>query len=104
MSNVDLSVIIVSFNVEKLLEDCLKSAFEEIHNRYTRDTPRYKFEVIVVDNSSSDDSCQMVKKRFPWVKLIELRENLGFAKANNLGAKKAGGKYLLFLNPDTKIC
>ena len=100
----DLSIVIVSFNVKKLLEDCLRSIVREIYNRYTRDAPRYKFEVIVVDNNSSDDSCQMVKRNFSRVWLIESRENLGFAKANNLGAGNSRGKFILFLNPDTNVC
>ena len=64
---------------------------------------RVSGEVIVVDNSSVDDSCTMVKTLFPTVKLIESPVNLGFSKANNLALAKAQGEYILFLNPDTVV-
>lgn len=82
--------MIVSYNVKELLKDCLESIVN--------------CEIIVVDNNSPDKSVQMVKRDFPKVKLIESRENLGFAKGNNLGAKNSKGEFILFLNPDTKIC
>lgn len=60
-------------------------------------------EIIVVDNNSQDDSCEMVKTKFPNVKLIENKENLGFSKGNNIGVKQAIGEYLCVLNPDTVV-
>lgn len=60
-------------------------------------------EIIVIDNNSSDDSCQMVKQLFPNVKLIENKENSGFSKGNNIGVKQAEGEYLCILNPDTVV-
>lgn len=57
--------------------------------------------MIVIDNASADGSCEFLKKKFPWIKLISLPENIGFGRANNIGIKEAGGKYILFLNPDT---
>jgi len=93
-----LSVIIVNWNVRPLLERCLRSIL--------KNTPSFSYEVIVVDNNSEDDSkeflTRFVEKRKNF-KVIFNRENLGFAKANNLGLKKAKGEYILFLNPDTEI-
>ena len=91
----DLSIIIVSYNTKQDLSNCLTSIFTH--------TKIIKFEVIVVDNDSKDGSPGMVKKDFPQVKLIPAGDNLGFGRANNLGASQAKGKYLLFLNPDTAV-
>lgn len=91
----DLSVIIVNWNTKKLVEDCLTSIF-----KFTNDV---KFEVIVVDNGSEDGSGEIVSNKFPQVKLILNRQNLGFTKANNLGIKIAKGKYILLLNSDTYL-
>lgn len=91
----DLSIIIVSYNTKNDLKNCLKSIYKY--------TTGFKFEVIVVDNNSLDGSPDMVAKHFPKVKLTRSRENLGFGKANNLGASIAKGGYLLFLNSDTLI-
>ena len=62
-----------------------------------------KFEIIVVDNSSSDDSCSLIKNKFSSVLLVENEVNLGFSKANNIGVSKASGKYICILNPDTVL-
>lgn len=91
-----LSVIIVSYNTKQLLSDCLKSV-------YKSQSPKDGLEVIVVDNNSPDDSVQMVEADFPQVKLIANQDNKGFAAANNQAAAIAQGKYLLFLNSDTKL-
>lgn len=91
----DVSVIIVNYNTSKLLLNCLDS----IKNV----TTGIEYEVIVVDNDSKDGSQMMVKKQFPWVKLIESKTNLGFGKANNLGSQIAVGKYLFYLNSDTVV-
>jgi len=91
----DLSIIIVSWNVKNLLKDCLQSIFKFQGN--------LELEVIVVDNASGDQTVEMVKKEFPKVKIIANINNLGFASANNQGIKASGGEYLLILNPDTKI-
>jgi GT2 family glycosyltransferase len=90
---VDLSVIIVNYNVKEFLENLLKSMKLAAAD--------LKTEVIVVDNDSRDGSMEMVKQKFPSVKTICNRQNLGFARANNIGLKKASGKYVLLLNPDT---
>jgi hypothetical protein len=93
--NPQLSIIIPSYNTKELLEQCLASVY--------RQTKRVSFEVIVVDNGSRDGSPALVKQAFPQAKLVKVKENLGFGKANNLGAAKAEGDWLLFLNSDTQI-
>ena len=89
----DVSILIVSFNTVGLLKHCINSIYQY--------TTGLQFEIIVVDNASVDGSPQMVKDEFPNIILIESSENLGFGKANNLGAKKASGKFLFLLNSDT---
>lgn len=90
-----LSIIILNYNVRYFLELCLKSVQEAIRN--------IDAEIIVVDNNSEDDSCDMVKALFPDVNLIENKTNFGFAKGNNIGVLQAKGKYLCVLNPDTVV-
>ncbi len=92
---VDLSVIIVSYNTESFLHECLTALEERL-----KDEKELTAEIIVVDNASSDGSVHMVKKNFPEAVIIENSENYGFSKANNIGIKKAKGKYILFLNSD----
>ncbi len=91
-----LSIIIISYNTRDFLQKCLASLRENI-------SKKIEYEVIVVDNDSKDDSIEMVKKEFPEVILIKNERNLGFAKANNVGLKKAKGDYVLFLNSDTVV-
>jgi GT2 family glycosyltransferase/lipopolysaccharide/colanic/teichoic acid biosynthesis glycosyltransferase len=95
-SMVKLSVIIVNYNVKEFLEQALVSIYKAL-----RVVENY--EIFVVDNASIDGSCQMIKKKFPEVKLIENSENLGFAKANNQAIKLSEGEYLLLINPDTLV-
>lgn len=90
---VDLSVIIVNWNTQELLRNCLNSVLRHVHN--------VSKEIIVVDNGSSDGSQEMVKREFAEVNLIETGENLGFSKGNNVGLLQAKGRYLLLLNSDT---
>jgi GT2 family glycosyltransferase len=90
-----LSIIILNYNVQYFLELCLKSVKTAIEN--------IDAEVIIVDNNSKDDSCQMIKELFPDFHLIENKENLGFSKGNNIGADQAKGEYLCILNPDTVV-
>jgi len=85
----------VNWNTRELLRDCLQSIEAK--------TRRTKYEIIIIDNASKDSSAEMVKEAFPHVKLIESSANLGFAKANNQGIANSKDKYILFLNPDTKI-
>lgn len=91
----DLSVIVVSYNTKALLKDCLKS----VENQ----TRGISFEVFVVDNASTDGSVEMVKRLFPKVKVLENRENLGFAAGNNRALHESSGRFLLLLNSDTKL-
>jgi len=92
----DLSIIIVSWNVKGLLRRCLDSIFQH-------PTSNLQFEVIVVDNASSDGSAEMVKEDFPQVRLMANEENLGFTRANNQGIAASRGRYVLLLNPDTEV-
>ncbi len=90
-----LSILIVSYNTCEMTLACLESLYEtEINMSY---------EVIVVDNDSLDGSQAEIAARFPSVRMIALKENIGFARANNLAAKYASGEYILLLNPDTVI-
>lgn len=91
----DVSIIIVNWNTKDILKDCLESIFGQTKN--------IEFEVIVVDNASSDSSVAMVKNDFPGVRFIQNTENIGFAAANNQGMKIATGRYILLLNSDTII-
>lgn len=91
----DVSIIIVNYNTKLLLADCLATVFEK-----TKDVA---FEVIVVDNASTDGSEEYITEHFPNIKWINSGKNLGFGKANNLGAKYASGKYLFLLNSDTLL-
>lgn len=91
----NLSIIIVNYNTEKLTLKCLQSLY--------RSNDELKWETIVVDNGSKDDSLQNLKTKFPDIKIIESPTNLGFGTANNLGATGATGDYLLFLNSDCEV-
>lgn len=91
----DLSIVIVSFQVQECLERCLQSL--------ERACDSLAAQIIVVDNASSDGSLEMVRDNFPRVEWIANPDNRGFARANNQGLERAQGKYLLLLNPDTEI-
>jgi len=82
-------------DVRYFLELCLQSVEASIQD--------LDAEIIVVDNNSKDESCTMVKQKFPNVKLIENKDNLGFSKGNNTGVVKAKGEYVCILNPDTVV-
>ncbi|MDE6378962.1 MAG: glycosyltransferase family 2 protein [Muribaculaceae bacterium] len=90
---IDVSIIIVNYNTAGMLRDCLESIKQQ--------TSDVDYEVIVVDNDSSDDSVKMLRKDFPEVILIESGANIGFGRANNLGMAHAKGEYLFLLNSDT---
>jgi O-antigen biosynthesis protein len=90
-----LSIVIVNYNVEHFLEYCLYSVRKALKG--------IEAEVFVVDNNSVDGSIAMIKQKFPEVKLIENKENVGFAKANNQAIKISSGEYVLLLNPDTVV-
>ncbi|MDP2088884.1 MAG: glycosyltransferase family 2 protein [Flavobacteriaceae bacterium] len=90
-----LSVIIISYNVQHFLNLCLQSVKQAIKS--------IDAEIIVVDNHSSDASCEMTRSNYPEVILVENKVNFGFSKANNQGVSLAKGEYVLILNPDTVL-
>ena len=90
-----LSVIIVNYNVEQFLEQCLLSVEKAIQGM--------EADVWVVDNASVDGSCAMVAERFPWVKLVANKDNVGFSRANNQAMRTSDAEYMLLLNPDTVV-
>ncbi len=90
-----LSVIILNYNVRYFLEQCVLSVQKALIHLDS--------EIIVIDNNSSDDSCEMMKSRFPNIKLIKNTENLGFPKGNNIAVNQAKGEYICILNPDTVV-
>jgi len=91
----DVTVVIVSYNTAKLTLDCLRSIYEQ--------TRRVSFEVVVIDNASSDGSVAAIHQEFPECIVIENVKNLGFAAANNQGLCRARGRYALLLNSDTRV-
>jgi GT2 family glycosyltransferase len=91
----DVSIIIISYNTRELTLACLRSVYQQ-----TRDVA---FEVIVLDNASSDGSADAIAAGFPQTRLIRLEKNVGFARGNNLAAVDAQGDFFLLLNPDTEI-
>lgn len=91
----ELSILIVNWNSTEYLRECVTSIYEQ--------TRGVSFEIIVVDNASPVDDVDSVKEQFPEIKLIKSKENLGFAKANNVAFRHSAGSYVLLLNPDTKL-
>lgn len=92
----DLSIIILNYNTRELLRECLWAV-------KATEKGDYEIKTIVIDNGSTDASANMVVDNFGWVTLIRSETNLGFAGGNNLGIPHAKGRYILFLNPDTKV-
>jgi GT2 family glycosyltransferase len=97
----DLSVVIVTWNGRDMLLDCLASIEREVRPR--RDPGRIETETLVVDNASNDGTVPAVRERFPWVQLIALPENVGFAAGNNAGLRKMSGRHAVLLNNDTVV-
>ena len=96
----DLSIIIVSYNTSQITKDCIESALFSLENS------KIEYEIIVIDNDSSDDSVEqlrLLKTKHKQIQLIESDKNAGFGPANNLGIKKAKGEYILLLNSDTIV-
>ncbi|HEX2788410.1 MAG TPA: glycosyltransferase [Ignavibacteria bacterium] len=94
---VDISVVIVNYNVKNLIDNCLASIYKaSLHSALNT-------EIFVVDNNSIDGSVSMIREKYPSVILIPLDANIGFSKANNIALKQASGKYILILNPDTVL-
>lgn len=94
-SDIDLSIVIVNYNVQRFLEQCLESVQKAIRN--------LRVEIFVVDNNSMDGSLAMLREKFPEVICIANKENTGFSKANNQAIREAKGRYVLLLNPDTVV-
>lgn len=90
-----LSIAIVNWNTRELLSNCLESIFKH--------PPAFPYNVVVVDNASSDGSSEMVRELFPQVCLIDNQENVGFARGNNQALRMTDSKYVLLLNPDTVV-
>lgn len=90
-----VSIIIINYNTAQLTLNCIHSIIKNVHST--------DYEIIVVDNASTDNSKKLIKETFPDIMLIESSSNAGFGKANNLGAKHANGQYLFLLNSDTEI-
>jgi len=95
MNITEVSVVVVNWNTQDILCDCLRSIYEQ--------GGEIDLEVIVIDNASTDGSVEMVKKDFPQVTLIENSKNRGFAAANNQGIDISKGRYVLLLNSDTVV-
>lgn len=95
---IDLSLIVVNWNTRDLLAQCLQSIETHIQNG-----DGLKVETLVVDNASTDGSPDLVIERFPWVRLIENTENMGFARANNQAIRQSHGRYVLLLNSDAQL-
>jgi hypothetical protein len=96
MKEIDVSVIIVTFNSEDTIEDCIKAVEVTVK--------KHSFEIIISDNSENSETGKIVSKILDKNTVyIHNKENLGFSKGNNVAVKKANGKYILFLNPDTVV-
>jgi hypothetical protein len=91
----DISVVIVAWNAKRYLELCLEGL--------EKAPPRRSMETLVVDNASTDGTAEMLETRFPWVKLIKISENLGFAKGNNVAIRQCQGHYIALVNPDVIV-
>jgi GT2 family glycosyltransferase len=96
---IDLSIVILSFNTRALLLECVASVEREVCS------PDAKLvsEVTVVDNGSNDGSVEALRERFPWLEVIALEENLGYARGNNLALERANGQVVLLLNSDVVL-
>jgi GT2 family glycosyltransferase len=93
--DVIISIIIVNYNTFQLTKDCIESIFEN--------TSDICYEIILVDNNSSDGSVEKLSTAFPGLEIYSNTENLGFGKANNIGVAKSKGKYIFLLNSDTLL-
>jgi hypothetical protein len=88
------SIVVLNYNAGDLLLDCVESLYKTI---------THEFEIIVVDNVSTDNSHTRCKEKFPQIRLIENKENLGYCEGNNVGIRDAKGEFIVILNPDTKV-
>ena len=93
--NMEVTIIIVNYNTTDLLKNCLKSIFEY--------APKVKYDVVVVDNNSKDGWVKYLEEKFPLVKVICLKKNLGFSTAVNRALMKCETDFALLLNPDAEL-
>jgi len=89
-----VSVVVINYNGRKFLDECLSSISDQSVDNY---------EIILVDNGSTDDSEEFTKKNFPDIRIIKIKDNCGFSKGNNLGVKNTKGRFVVLLNNDTKV-
>ena len=94
--SIEVSVLVLNYNGKQYLDDCFASLEKQ-------SLARSRFEIIMIDNGSSDGSVEHARRAWPGVRILETGANLGFAEGNNFGAKKAEGKALVFLNNDTRV-
>ncbi len=87
------SIIIVTYNSRRYLKSCIESIMKQ----------DYPYEIIIVDNCSTDSTLEFIKENFPFIKLIESKKNMGYGAGNNLGVKYAKGEYIVVINPDTVV-
>ncbi len=99
----DLSIIIVNWNVRDMLDQCLSSLHSANIAIDQSDETGPGAEIIVVDSGSADGSVEMVRENYPAVILLAQSENIGFTRGNNIGLERSRGRYLLLLNPDTEV-
>ncbi|MCF8466237.1 MAG: glycosyltransferase family 2 protein [Sneathiella sp.] len=95
MIHPEVSIIVISYNTRELTLECIRSVFDQTKN--------VSFELIVLDNASSDGSAEAIAEEFPDIHLIASKENVGFANGNNLAIGQAKGDFILLLNPDTVV-
>ena len=89
-----ISIVILNYNAEEFLHECIRSIYK---------TEKVSFEVIVVDNASTDKSYRKLTEKFPEIKLIENEKNLGYCEGNNVGIRASNGEFIVVLNPDTVV-
>lgn len=94
-NDMQLSIVVVNWNAKDFIRECLASI--------EANPPSEAFEILVIDNDSSDGSVETIRAAFPQVHMVENPQNVGFARANNIGLERSRGEYLLLLNPDTVI-
>jgi hypothetical protein len=104
---IDVSVVIVSFNVSQLLRECIESLQDALQIGESQIKPsgglHVNSEIIVIDSGSSDDTLRMLAQHFDRVRVVTAGTNVGFSKGNNIGIEHSQGRYILLLNPDTRV-
>ena len=95
MNRIDFSIIIVNFNSADLLKKCLKSIYEYVND--------VTYEIIMIDNASTDDSVNIIKNDYSQILIVENPENTGYSHAINCGLERAKGTYCAIMNPDTEL-